>query len=73
MEPAPLPECSIDPSAVVGTVDAAVASWGSDPTRLLQVLREVQERHRCVPPAALERAAQRLHLPGSDPVVISRA
>jgi [NiFe] hydrogenase diaphorase moiety large subunit len=56
----------MDLSGVVDTVDAAVAYWGSDSTRLLQVLREVQERHNYVPAAALEHAAQRLQLPISQ-------
>lgn len=50
-------------AGVVDCVDDAVAYWGSDSTRLLQVLREVQERYNHVPPAALEHAARRLQLP----------
>ncbi|HEX7373514.1 MAG TPA: NADH-ubiquinone oxidoreductase-F iron-sulfur binding region domain-containing protein [Steroidobacteraceae bacterium] len=41
-------------------VDNAVDAWGGDPTHLLQVLREIQERYNFVPPAAVERVAQRL-------------
>ncbi|HWJ04613.1 MAG TPA: NADH-ubiquinone oxidoreductase-F iron-sulfur binding region domain-containing protein [Steroidobacteraceae bacterium] len=56
-------ELPMDLSGVADCVDAAVAYWGSDSTRLLQVLREVQERYNHVPPAALEHAARRLQLP----------
>ncbi len=44
-------------------VDAAIAHWGDRPTRLLQVLREVQEHCNYLPEPALERVAQRLGLP----------
>jgi len=53
----------LEPSGVADCVDAAVAYWGSDSTRLLQVLREVQERYNHVPPAALEHVARRLCVP----------
>ncbi|MEY2920874.1 MAG: hypothetical protein RL261_2179 [Pseudomonadota bacterium] len=47
-------------------VDAAIAQWGNRPTRLLQVLREVQEHCNYLPQPALERVAQRLGLPLSQ-------
>jgi len=47
-------------------VDAAIAQWGSGPTRLLQVLREVQERCNYLPAPALETVASRLGLPLSQ-------
>ncbi|HEX6571865.1 MAG TPA: NADH-ubiquinone oxidoreductase-F iron-sulfur binding region domain-containing protein [Steroidobacteraceae bacterium] len=50
-------------SGIDACVDAAVERWGSAPTQLLQVLREVQERYRWLPPAALDHAARRLGLP----------
>ena len=52
-----------EPYGVEACVDAAVATWGHDSTRLLQVLREVQERYNHVPPAAMESIALRLGLP----------
>lgn len=48
---------------VEACVDEAVRHWGNGQTRLLQVLREVQERCNFLPPAALERVAERLQLP----------
>lgn len=42
-------ELSMDLSGVAACVDAAVAQWGSDSTRLLQVLRQVQERYNHLP------------------------
>ena len=44
-------------------VRKAVARWRHDPTRLLQVLREVQEALNHVPPRALSLIARLLRLP----------
>jgi hypothetical protein len=44
-------------AAVEAAVRRAVGSWGSAPTRLLQVLRETQEEPGFLPPQALERIA----------------
>ncbi|HET7202442.1 MAG TPA: NADH-ubiquinone oxidoreductase-F iron-sulfur binding region domain-containing protein [Steroidobacteraceae bacterium] len=52
-----------DVSGTEACVDAAVQRWGSQPTRLVQVLREIQEHYNWLPPAALDRTAQRLALP----------
>ena len=53
-------------------VDAAIAQWGSGPTRLLQVLREVQERCNYLPAPALETVASRLGLPLSQVRLMGR-
>ena len=45
------------------TVGVVVARWNRDPTRLLQVLREVQEACGWLPPAALAQVARQLDLP----------
>jgi [NiFe] hydrogenase diaphorase moiety large subunit len=52
-----------DLSGLEACIDAAVAEWGSAPTQLLQVLREVQERYNFVPEAALELVSSRLGVP----------
>ncbi len=52
----------IDPSTLDACVDAAIDEWGAEPTHLLQVLREIQERFNHVPPAAVERVASRLRI-----------
>ena len=44
-------------AAVEAAVRRAICSWGSAPTRLLQVLRETQEELGFLPPQALERIA----------------
>ena len=44
-------------AAVEAAVRRAIGSWGSAPTRLLQVLRETQEELGFLPPQALERIA----------------
>jgi [NiFe] hydrogenase diaphorase moiety large subunit len=56
-------DSSTDAAGVVLCVDAAVARWGAEPTSLLQVLREVQERYNHLPAVALERVAERLRTP----------
>jgi [NiFe] hydrogenase diaphorase moiety large subunit len=56
-------ELQMDLAGAADCVDAAIDQWGAEPTRLLQVLRAVQERYNHLPPAALERAAERLGLP----------
>ncbi len=53
----------IDPREVTRHVDAAVEHWGSRPTSLLQVLREVQDACGWLPPAALSSIAERLSVP----------
>ncbi len=53
-------ELPLDLSGLDACVDAAIDAWGGEPTHLLQVLREIQERYNHVPPAAVERVAARL-------------
>ena len=48
---------------VESTVRETVARWNRDPTRLLQVLREVQQACGWLPPAALAQVARQLGLP----------
>ena len=55
-----------EPAGIDPVVAAAIAQWGDGPTRLLQVLREVQEHYNYLPEPALERVAQRLGLPLSQ-------
>ncbi len=53
-------ELPLDLSGLDACVDAAIDAWSGEPTHLLQVLREIQERYNHVPPAAVERVAARL-------------
>jgi [NiFe] hydrogenase diaphorase moiety large subunit len=46
-----------------GLVRRIVARWRREPTRLLQVLREIQEACNYIPPPALARVAQALQVP----------
>jgi [NiFe] hydrogenase diaphorase moiety large subunit len=58
--PEPAAAEAIDHAALV---DDAIAPWGAQPTRLVQVLREIQERCNHLPAPALQLVAQRLGLP----------
>jgi [NiFe] hydrogenase diaphorase moiety large subunit len=52
-----------DASAIDTAVQDALRTWGREPTRLLQVLRQTQEPLGYLPPAALERIAAELRVP----------
>jgi [NiFe] hydrogenase diaphorase moiety large subunit len=52
-----------DLTGLEACVDAAIAEWGEQPTQLVQVLREIQERYNFLPETALERVSQRLGVP----------
>ena len=52
-----------DAASIDSAVEDALRTWGREPTRLLQVLRQVQEPLGFLPPAALERIAAELNVP----------
>ena len=52
-----------DAASIASAVEDALRTWGREPTRLLQVLRQTQEPLGHLPPAALERIAAELHVP----------
>jgi [NiFe] hydrogenase diaphorase moiety large subunit len=54
---------AFDDSTLDEAVRRAIEAWGSEPTQLLQVLREVQETLGFLPPPALARIASALGVP----------
>lgn len=52
-----------DAASIASAVEDALRTWGREPTRLLQVLRQTQEPLGHLPPAALERIAAELRVP----------
>ena len=63
MEGPELPTASIpapDAAAIAAALEPALARWGCEPVRLLQVLREVQEALGWLPPAAQSAVAAAL-------------
>jgi [NiFe] hydrogenase diaphorase moiety large subunit len=52
-----------DPTLIDAAVQDALKTWGREPTRLLQVLRQAQERLGYLPPAAIEAIAAALSVP----------
>ncbi len=47
----------------IATLDAIAARHRDDPSRLVQILREIQEALSWIPPDGIDRLAERLHLP----------
>jgi [NiFe] hydrogenase diaphorase moiety large subunit len=54
---------AFDDSTLEEVVRRAIDTWGSEPTQLLQVLREVQETLGFLPSPALARIARALAVP----------
>jgi [NiFe] hydrogenase diaphorase moiety large subunit len=52
-----------DAARIETAIQDALHTWGSEPSRLLQVLRQAQEPLGFLPPAALERIATELRVP----------
>ena len=50
-------DCEI-PSVAAGEIAAICKTHGNDKHRMLDILRDVQDRYRCISPSALKRIAE---------------